>query len=191
MLVFMAESDDFVFNTGAVTGTNPLNHARVQRRQVQVVSDNFPGFFTCIGNPAGNLLLSRFPTDFLFGEMFHVEHILLIPCVVKTKKGRFRIPGLLLEAGKIDGSAQNTGWGSGFQAGQFNPCVQKTRRKAFCAEVAHAPAFTFFLTDMHQCPEKGAGGYHQTGSPEFNPQVGSATDHPTPSENEPCHGSLE
>ena len=53
--VFIRKAGDFVFNTWAVTWTNPFNHTRKHWRAIQTTTDNVMGPFVGMSNVTWDL----------------------------------------------------------------------------------------------------------------------------------------
>ncbi len=100
MPVFVRKADDLVFDGGAIARSAALDLAGVHRCPVQIGPDQVVDGFICIRDVAIELGLG----DRLGG---------------KTEGPRVGIAGLDFQLGKVDGSAVESAWRAGLEAGQL------------------------------------------------------------------------
>ena len=105
--------------------------------------------------------------------------------------GRRGVAFLLGHLREIEAPAQQSRRGAGLEAPEFNPGLEKASRQRFGAEITQTAAFVLVLADMHQPPQKRAGGHDDRSAAKFNIQIGPATDDFAVLEDQAGDGRLE
>ena len=144
----LGKAGHLVLNGGAVTRAYALDHAGEQRRAVEAAADDFVGAAAGPGDMAGNLGQDR-------------------AGAVKTECRRRRVAALFLQAGKVDGRAQKSRGGAGFQAAQFQAQSAQAAGKAQGRGVAQAAARQVGQADVDAPVQKCAGGQQHMPGREF------------------------
>ena len=150
------EPDELVLDGGAVAGAGRLQPAAVHRGEMQVVEDQAAGPGRGRGRMAGQLardpvqdrglLLRRLPAA---GGSLPV-----------AEPGRRLVSGLLLEAGEVDGPAEQPRRRAGLEPAQLQAQLPERAGEARRRRLPRASPAAPVLAHMHQPHEEGPGGQH-------------------------------
>ena len=77
----------------------------------------------CFRHPTRDLIASRRPARQALAILFHVEQVGGLAGIVEGKQGGGFIAGLLFAFRKINGRAEDAGWGASLQPLQLNTSI--------------------------------------------------------------------
>ena len=141
--ILVGKGPEFVFNTGTVAGTLPVNHAGKKRRTVESAAQNGMNLLIGVQKVAVHL------RDIGLNSRGNIQ---------EGEALRRRVPGLLLQTRDIYRTEIDAGRGPGLHPGDRNPKGAELVRDSVRGFLSDSATFERVLADVHFPVEEGSGG---------------------------------